>query len=133
MRAFYVASLVAVAAACGSSNSKGNPDGNNGDGTSSDSLTGGPTTVTVTLTNAPTNAAMYTFIAAYQDGASAWQLAPAPSGDTYTFTINSAAWGFAWTCLVPNFNVARVELAFFATSEKTSLTENVPQGCTARL
>ncbi len=135
MRTLLVASMFALAA-CGGSHSAGNPDGNgngNGDGNSNgDSLGGNPTTVSVTLTNRPNTAATYTFLVAYQDGASAWQLAPAPTGDTYSFTINSPAWGFAWTCLVPQVNVGRVELAYFATSEKTSYTENVPRECSDR-
>jgi len=128
--------FVLALAACGSSNSgsktdaNGNGDGNGGGG---DTPGGNPTTVTVTLTNHPNTAATYTFIAAYQDGASAWQPAPTPSGDTYTFTINSPVWGFAWTCVVPgNTPIARVELAFFTTAEKSSLTETVPNACTDR-
>jgi hypothetical protein len=129
MRQLLVVTMF-VLAACGGSHSAGNPDGN-GDG-NGDSLGGNPTTVSVTLTNRPNTAATYTFLVAYQDGASAWQLAPAPSGDTYSFTINAPAWGFAWTCIVPNLNAARVELAYFATTEKTSFTENVPRECSDR-
>lgn len=124
-----------LAAACGGSNSSSNNgDANGGDG-NGDSLGGNPTTVTVTLTNHPTDAGTYTFIAAYQDGAAAWQAAPAPAGDTYSFTINSPVWGFAWTCIVPNTNpaIARVELAYFTVSEKTSLTETIPNACTDRV
>jgi hypothetical protein len=133
MRNLLVATMFALAA-CGGSHSSGHPDSNgNGDGNGNgDSLGGNPTSVSVTLTNRPNTAATYTFLVAYQDGASAWQLAPAPSGDTYTFTINSPAWGFVWTCIVPRTNLARVELAYFATTEKTSFTENIPVGCSDR-
>ena len=133
----YLPTAFALLAACGGSNSSSNNgdangggDGNNGGG---DSLSGNPTTVTVTLTNRPDNAAMYTFLAAYQDGAAAWTLAPAPSGDTYSFTVNSPVWGFAWTCIVPGSTIARVELAYFTAAEKTSLTESIPVGCTDRV
>jgi hypothetical protein len=136
MRSYLLA--FALVAACGGSNSStNNGDANNGgDGTASgDSLGGSPSTVTVTLTNQPATPATYSFLAAYQDGAGAWQLAPAPSGDTYTLTINAPVWGFAWTCIVPNSNpvIARVELAYFTVAEKTSLTESIPVGCTDRI
>jgi hypothetical protein len=125
--------LLAFLVACGGSHSNGNADGNgNGDGKNSDSLGSNPTTITVTLTNRPNTAATYTFIAAYQDGASAWQAAPAPSGDTYSFTVTSPVWGFAWTCVTQATNLGRVELAYFAVSEKTSLTETVPRECSDR-
>jgi len=124
----------ALLAACGGSNSSNNGDANGGgDGNGGDSLGGNPTTVTVTLTNHPDNAGTYTFLAAYQDGAAAWQLAPAPAGDTYSFTINSSVWGFAWTCIVPTTTIARVELAYFTVAEKTSLTETIPNACTDRV
>ena len=126
--------LLVAAAACGSSHSGGNTDSGtgNGDGNGSGDggTTGGPATVTVTLTNHPTNAAMFGFIAAYQDGSGPWQLAPAPNGDVYTLSINSPAWSFAWTCVPPQFGAARVSLASFATSEKSSLTQLIPFGCT---
>jgi hypothetical protein len=123
-------------AACGSNNSGNKTDANGGgDGAGGDTPGGGnPTTVTVTLNNRPNTAATYTFLTAYQDGAGAWQAAPAPSGDTYSFTINSPVWGFAWTCIVPGTTpaIARVELAYFTVAEKKSLTETIPNGCTDR-
>jgi hypothetical protein len=134
MRSYLLAFV--LAAACGGSNSGSNADAPDGDSLGGgDTLGGNPTTVTVTLTNLPTTPATYTFLAAYEDGAGAWQLAPAPTADTYSFTINSPVWAFAWTCIVPNSNpvIARVELAYFAVAEKTSLTENVPIGCTDRI
>ena len=128
---------IALFAACGSSHSgsniDGNPGGGDGNGGGDDSPGGNPTTVTVTLTNRPNTASTYTFIAAYQDGAAAWQLAPAPTGDTYSFTVNAPVWGFAWTCIVPNTTIARVELAYFSVSEKKSLTEDIPTACTDRV
>jgi hypothetical protein len=126
---------MAALAACGSSHSGSNadaPGGGDGNGSNPDGTTGGPTTVTVTLTDRPTNAAMFGFLTAYQDGGGAWTAAPPPSGDTYSFPINSAAWGFAWTCNPPGGGVARVELAYFSITEKKSLTEVVPFGCTDR-
>ncbi|MGE5187045.1 MAG: hypothetical protein ACM31C_33570 [Acidobacteriota bacterium] len=127
--------LVSVLAACGGSHSATNPDANSGgDGNGGTDSPGGgnPATITVTLVDHPTNAAMYSFVAAYQDGAAPWTAAPAPSGDTYSFTINSPVWAFAWTCIVPGTTIARVELAYFTVAEKTSLTETIPVGCTDR-
>ncbi len=134
----HVLALAFVLAACGSSHSGSNPDGNNGGGDGSngngDGPGGGnPTTVMVTLVNHPTNASMYTFLAAYQDGAAAWHLAPAPSGDIYSMTINSPVWGFAWTCIDPTTKAARVQLAYFTVAEKTSITETIPAECTDRV
>src|SRR3954468_5066499 len=93
-----VIALVSIlAVACGSS-SKGTVDGSaggdgangGGDGGGGDGGgEGGGTASAVTLTNRPTNAAMFTFLVAYQDGSGPWQLAPAPSGDTYTFNVNA--------------------------------------------
>src|SRR5205823_11262479 len=45
---------------------------------------------------------------------------------------NSAAWGFAWACIPPSGGTSRVVLANFAITEKTSLTEVIPFGCTDR-
>lgn len=133
---FHLLACTFALAACGSDHSGGTvdaPDNGGGDGAMiGDSLGGNPQTVTVTLTNHPTDATTYGFIAAYQDGASAWQVAPAPTGDTYSFTVNSPVWGFAWTCAVPNTQIARVELAYFTIAERNSLTEEVPPACTDR-
>ncbi len=124
---------LALLAACGGGNSGAKPvDSPNGSGADSSIDTpggGNPTTITVTLQNHPTTAATYSFLAAYQDGASAWQLAPTPSGDVYTFTVTSPVWRFAWTCVPANIGTKRVELAYFAVSEKTSLTEIIPREC----
>src|SRR5438270_1016738 len=93
---------IVALAACGSSHSGSGGDaaggGGDGSGSSDASGGGGPASVMVTLTNRPDNAATFSFLTAYQDGSGPWTAAPAPTGDTYTFTINSAAWSFAWTC-----------------------------------
>ncbi|HTR54173.1 MAG TPA: hypothetical protein VMJ10_25950 [Kofleriaceae bacterium] len=124
---------IALLAACGSSSSGKSGDAAGGGDGGGDGSIGGPATVTVTLVNHPMTPATYAFAVAYQDGGGAWQLAPAPSGDTYTFTINSAAWGFVWTC-IPTVagGTKRVELAYFSTGEKTSLTETIPRECSDR-
>jgi hypothetical protein len=136
MRSTLASIAIALLAACGSSNSGKTPDGNagGGDGGGGDGSRGGPATVTVTLVNHPDTPATFSFVAAYQDGGGAWQAAPAPTVDAYTFTINSAAWGFAWTC-IPTVagGTKRVVLAYFSTGEKTALTETVPAECTDRL
>ena len=74
-----------AAAACGGGHSTG-PDSHGGDSP------GSPTTVSVTLANHPGDAAMFSFLAAYQDGSGPWTLAPAPTGDTYSFAIDSPTW-----------------------------------------
>ena len=121
-------SLIAIAlAACGHNNGNGKTDGGgdgNGDGTS------GSTTITLTLTDHPSNASMFSFVVAYQDGAGAWTLAPPPSGDTYTFTVNSAAYGVAWTCVNSTLNSREVDVLYFAVAERTSITAVVPPRCT---
>lgn len=122
--------LVPFVVACGSSNGTKTIDSANGSADGSvDTPGGNPTTITVTLQDHPATAATYSFLAAYQDGASAWQLAPAPSGDVYTFTVTAPVWAFAWTCVPANTGTNRVELAYFATAEKTSLTETIPREC----
>lgn len=133
---FALAVVCVLATACGS-NSKGNGsdaatgDGTNGGGDSGgngDGTSGGGTTIHVTLTNHPTNASMFKFLVAFQDGSGAWKLASAPSGDTYSFNVNSPSWGVVWTCNAGQ--VRAVTEVHFAVSERTSLTMNVPAGCT---
>ena len=121
--------LASAFAACGG-HSGSNTDGNgdtNGDGTG-----GQPTNVMVTLTDQPTNAATFSFIVAYQDGSSPWAIAPAPSGDTYTLPIHSAAYGVVWTC-IDVAGAREVNETHFAVSERTSLTMTIPPRCTDRL
>jgi hypothetical protein len=103
-----------------------------------DGSMGGGTQVHLTLDNRPDNAAMFSFIVAYQDGSSPWQLAGAPSGDTYTFTVNSPSYAVAWTCNATvmgtggGISVRQVSEAAFAVAERTSLTFDVPARCTDR-
>src|SRR5437016_733700 len=87
--------LFVVVTACGGGNSGTTDSGTGGDAPPGDS---GSSSVRLTLTNHPTNAAMFEFIVAYQDGTGAWTAAPAPSGDTYTLPITSSKYGYAWTC-----------------------------------
>src|SRR3569623_1246379 len=138
---FAFAFVCILATACGS-NSKGPSDGmpadgsdpnNGGSGDGGGSNTGG-TTIHVTLTNHPTNAAMFKFLVAFQDGSGAWKLAGAPSGDTYSFNVNSPSWGVVWTCSgtspVSPTALRQVTEAHFAVAERTSLTMDVPPRCT---
>ncbi len=125
MRLASLTSAISIIA-CGGHNST-TTDGN-GDG----SAGGPPTNITVTLTDQPTNAAMFSFLVAYQDGGGAWTIAPAPSGDTYTLPIRSAAYGVAWTCITAA-GERLVEETHFAVSERTSLTTTIPPRCTDRL
>lgn len=93
----------------------------------------------VTLTDAPSDAAAFMFVAAYQDGDGAWQPVPARSGDTYSFDVSSATWGFAYTCQV-NVRVAGVTTTLrdvvdshFAVAERTALTQDILARCTDRV
>jgi len=123
MRAYFVATL-AILVACG-----GNSTGDDDD----DGIDGG-TQVTVTLTNQPTDAAQVSFIAAYQDGDGAWMLAPAPSGNTYSFSVAGATYSFAWTCIASGpllgaAQIRQVQIARFAVSERPNLSLTLPPRC----
>src|SRR5258706_13848097 len=86
-----------LASACGSNN-MGTMDGNGDDdsGGGGDDGTGNhPTTVTLTLAHHPTNAALFSFLVAYRDGAGAGPLAPAPRGDVYRLPVYSPAYSVA--------------------------------------
>lgn len=98
--------------------------------------------VNVTLIDRPNHASAFSFVAAYQDGGAPWQVAPDPVGDTYSFTIHSAVWGFAWTCIQPAAaggaigqaqETRLVQLVHFAVAERTSLTIMMPDACTDRI
>ena len=132
---FALALICVLAVACGSNSKGGGADSGGDDGSNSmidapngDSTIGGGTTIHVTLTNHPSNAAMFKFLVAFQDGSGAWKLAGAPSGDTYSFDVNSPSWGVVWTCVAGQFRA--VTEVHFAVAERTSLTMNVPAGCT---
>jgi hypothetical protein len=90
-----------------------------------------PVAITVTLTDRPNTPATFSFIAAYQDGTGAWQAAPTPTGDTYTFGVTSGMWSFAWTCVTP---IEReVQMYRFTVAERTALTDQIfLPGCTDR-
>ena len=142
MKQFLVL-VTAFALGCGGSTSGNGPDG--GNGTDTDAGTGGDgdggtasaRTVKLTLTNRPNNAAPFSFLVAYQDGNAAWQLAPAPAGDTYSFMINAPSYAVAYACIG---NVAgnqasqqrSVTAAHFAVGERTELTLDVPARCSDR-
>ena len=92
-----------------------------------------------TLNNAPSDVEAFAFVAAYQDGDGAWKPALARSGDTYSFDVSSATWGFAYTCQV-NVNLNGVTTAMrnvieyhFAVAERTSLTDDIFTRCTDRI
>jgi len=125
----------------GCSGSSGAPgDGNSGDDNQppTDGPSAGAHTVTVTLANRPMNAGMYSFLVAYQDGASPWQLAPAPTGDVYSLPINAPSWAIAFTCIgnIPGTTgtqqLRMVSSAHFAIGERTELTLDVPARCSDR-
>ena len=94
------------------------------------------TTIAVTLTNRPNTASTFSFLVAYQDGSGAWQVAGAPTGDTYSFPVHSKTWGVAWTCVAnilgSNPNFYEVERYYFTVAERTSLTFEIPERCTDR-
>lgn len=113
-----------VCVACGGSSSGKPPDA------AADGPPGSGHTISVTLTDRPNSPATFTFLAAYEDGTGPWQLAPAPSGDTYSFSVTSATWSFAWTCLTADSR--DVTMYSFAVAERTSLADQVLAGCTDR-
>jgi hypothetical protein len=93
----------------------------------------------VTLNNVPGDVAAFAYVAAYQDGDGAWKPPPARSGDTYSFDVSSATWGFAYSCQV-DVRLNGVVTALrdvveyhFAVAERTSLTEDVLTRCTDRI
>lgn len=135
MRRHLLASLLTILGGCSSHDGttsnvdadvNGNGDAPPGDGNAS------PTTITVTLTNKPNTASTFSFVAAYQDGAGAWQAAPTPTNDTYTFTVSAPVWAFAWTCVTASAATREVNLYYFTVVEATSLTVAVPDRCTDR-
>jgi hypothetical protein len=82
--------------------------------------------IAVTLTHRPTTSTV-PFIAAYRDGTGPWQEAPPPNGDTYSFTVSSPVWGFAWACSPGNQRwVTTYE---YAVSDRTSVNDVLPGGC----
>lgn len=132
---------IVLACACGSS-SPSAPDAAVGDGDpdgaidpTGDGGTPSPRMVELTLTNRPTNAAMYSFFVAYQDGSAPWQVAPAPTGDTYTFPVSAPSYGVAYGCIgnvigQTTTQLRTVTAAHFAVGERTELTLEVPARCT---
>jgi len=143
------AALVVLACAC-SGNASDAPDAATGgdggidptgDGGTDPGGDGGPghqpRTVKLTLTNRPMNAAAYSFFVAYQDGSAAWQVAPAPTGDTYSLPIYAPSYGIAFGCIgsVPGSTPTQlraITTAQFAVGERTELSFDVPARCTDR-
>lgn len=132
MRVPSFASIFALLAACGGSHSNQNPDAPSIDTGVADTPSGTPHTIAVTLVNRPNTPATFSFVAAYQDGASAWQVAPAPAGDVYSFTVTSPVWGFAWTCVGIAGGQRDVQLYYFAVAERSSLSVTIPNRCSDR-
>ena len=125
-----VAALLAVSACGGTSPTSG--DGGHG----SDGPSGSGTPITVTLDAVPGDRSFYSYIAAYQDGDGAWQLAPPPENNVYTFKVNGPTWGFAYTCavIVVTGGVATslrdVVERHFTLSERTTAMISLPPRCT---
>src|SRR4051812_38425480 len=122
MRKPIFACCLSLAAACGSNPTNSTPDSNS---EGQDAPDGTPTTITVTLRNRPDTPASFSFLVAYQDGTGAWQLAPAPTGDVYTFTVSSGIYGVGWTCVTgpATASVREVHRSYFAVAERASFTE----------
>lgn len=123
---------------CGNSG-MGAGDDVNGDDTTDGGGSGSdnpstPHTVKLTLANRPNNASMFSFVVAYQDGSAPWTLAPAPTGDTYTFEVHAPSYGVAYTCIGTQLGTTTSQLrtvtsAYFAVGERTELTLDVPPRC----
>jgi hypothetical protein len=120
----------------GTAHDAGDPTGDGG--VPADASPAGPTIVQLTLANRPNNAAAYSFVVAFQDGAAPWQLAPAPTGDTYALPIHAPSYGVAWTCIsggtgnTQSGQLREVTTAHFAASERTQLTLDIPGRCSDR-
>jgi len=133
----WFALVTAVAFGCGNSGSGTDTDGGAGDGDGGGSDVDAPSgarTVKLTLTNRPNNAAPFSFLVMVQDGAAPWQVAPAPTGDTYSFTINAPSYGVAYACISGTAGTQQrsVTSAHFAVGERTELTLDVPARCSDR-
>jgi hypothetical protein len=135
-----VVSIVALAIGCGGHGNTNSPVDAPGSG-SADAAPGadapnppGGTPIHLTLNNRPNTASTFSFIVAYQDGSGPWQLVGAPTGDTYTFNVNSPSYGVAWTCkgTAAAGSLRTVDEAHFAVAERTTLTFDVPARCTDR-
>jgi hypothetical protein len=130
--------LVGCAIVVGCGGGGGNVTLPTGDG-GNDGTNPNATKIMFTLNNVPSDAKAFTFVAAYQDGDGAWQPAPAPVGDTYTFDVSSATWGFAYACQVnvqvagAGTNLRDVVEYHFAAAERTSWTEDILARCTDRI
>ena len=97
---------------------------------------GVPMSISVTLKNQPTTPATFGFAVAYQDGAGAWQVpSPADTNDTFTFTVTSPTWAFAWMCATPTAGKLTPQVNIFgaAVAERTSYTQTIPAACTDRV
>ena len=138
MRLVSTVAIGLLVAGCGSKSPAGGDDDGGTDGGASGSSDGGgngqtPTNVLVTMTHRPTNAAMFSFLVAYQDGAGAWTLAPAPTGDLYTLPIYSSVYAVAWTCIGIAGQLRTVSELQFTVSERPALVVDIPARCTDAL
>jgi hypothetical protein len=131
--------VTAVALGCGGSGGgvTANDAGNGGDAGGDGSMPFDGT-IKLTLANRPTNANLYSFVVAYQDGSAPWQLAPDPTGDVYTIPISAPSYGVAYMCIGSTAgNMASqqrsVTTAHFAVGERTSVSLDVPPRCSDRM
>lgn len=122
--------------ACGGGSKARQDGGVQSDATSVDAAIpdGPPTRISVTLDGHPIDATKYDFIVAYQDGNRPWAEAPAPAGDTYTFTVNSATWSVAWTCgFKAGSGYQLVTVVRSTVAERTQLEMPISSFCTDRV
>lgn len=139
-----LAALAVLGTACdgaagGAPDAPGTGTDDGGGDPTADSPMATPRTIELTLTNRPNNASVFSFLVAYQDGSAGWKLAPAPTGDTYTFEVTAPSYGVAYTCIgsVAGGNTTPVQLravtsAHFAIAERTQVTLDVPSRCSDR-
>jgi hypothetical protein len=132
MRKLLIACLAtASVAACGGSSKTKTADAAKGSDSGSAGSDGqlSPTTVTVTIGDIPT-ANANNYIAMFQDGNGAWQVAPAPDAGVYTMTIDSATWSFAFACAATTpLTSGEVEIYSFSVQERTSFSSAPPAFC----
>jgi len=133
---FLAAAALAANVACGGGTKAATDSGVQADAVAVDVALpdGPPTRISVTLDGRPTDATKFDFHVAYQDGDRPWAAAPAASGDTYSFTVNSSTWSVAWTCGFQAGSGYRFVMVVRSTvAERTQLEAPIASYCTDRV
>ncbi|HEY0254743.1 MAG TPA: hypothetical protein VGC41_24625 [Kofleriaceae bacterium] len=129
--------MIVLAGACGhdSAQTGGDDDDAPADGgglMAGDGGAQGETAVKLTMNHRPQNPGQVSYLVAYRDGAGAWKLATAPTGDVYELPIHSSVYSIAWTCIgtvAANSAIRQVSILSFAVADRTELAIDVPPRC----